>query len=316
MSEEQRPEGWERKVLEDLAFASIKEQRRSRRWGIFFKLLGFGYLFLLIGLMMSSDDVLKAKTGKHTALINVQGVIANDAEASADYVVTGLRNAFEDKNTVGVIMRINSPGGSPVQSGYINDEIKRLRGKYPDIPFYAVISDIGASGAYYIAAAADKIYADKASIVGSIGVRMDSFGFVEAMRTIGVERRLLTAGEHKALLDPFSPEEPFAREHLQRMLDQIHQQFVAVVEAGRGDRLKDEPDLFTGLIWTGEEALKLGLVDELGSASYVAREVIKEDNLVDFTKKQDVWKRLSDRLGAGVAKALMAGVRGDAFNLN
>lgn len=316
MSEEQRPEGWERKVLEDLAFASIKEQRRSRRWGIFFKLLGFSYLFLLIGLMMSSDDVLKAKTGKHTALINVQGVIANDAEASADYVVTGLRNAFEDKNTVGVIMRINSPGGSPVQSGYINDEIKRLREKYPDIPFYAVISDIGASGAYYIAAAADKIYADKASIIGSIGVRMDSFGFVEAMRTIGVERRLLTAGEHKALLDPFSPEEPIAREHLQEMLDQIHQQFIAVVKAGRGDRLKDDPDLFTGLIWTGEEAMKLGLVDELGSASYVAREVIKEDNLVDFTKKQDVWKRLSERLGTGVAKAIMTGVKGDAFNLN
>ena len=316
MSEEQIPEGWERKVLEDLAFASIKEQRRSRRWGIFFKLLGFGYLFLLIGLMMSSDDVLKAKTGKHTALINVQGVIANDAEASADYVVTGLRNAFEDKNTVGVIMRINSPGGSPVQSGYINDEIKRLREKYPDIPFYAVISDIGASGAYYIAAAADKIYADKASIIGSIGVRMDSFGFVEAMRTIGVERRLLTAGEHKALLDPFSPEEPIAREHLQEMLDQIHQQFIAVVKAGRGDRLKDDPDLFTGLIWTGEEAMKLGLVDELGSASYVAREVIKEDNLVDFTKKQDVWKRLSERLGTGVAKAIMTGVKGDAFNLN
>jgi protease-4 len=316
MSNEQKPEGWERKVLEDLAFASIKEQRRSRRWGIFFKLLGFGYLFLLIGLMMSSDDVLKAKTGKHTALIDVQGVIANDAEASADYVVTGLRNAFEDKNTVGVILRINSPGGSPVQSGYINDEIKRLKAKYPDIPFYAVISDVGASGAYYVAAAADKIYADKASIIGSIGVRMDSFGFVDAMRTIGVERRLLTAGEHKALMDPFLPEEPIGKEHLQGMLDQIHQQFIDVVKAGRGDRLKDDPDLFTGLIWTGEEAMKLGLVDELGSASYVAREIIKEDNLVDFTKKQDVWKRLSDRLGAGFAKALMAGVRGDTFNLN
>jgi protease-4 len=230
--------------------------------------------------------------------------------------VTGLRNAFEDKNTVGVILRINSPGGSPVQSGYINDEIKRLREKYPDIPFYAVISDIGASGAYYIAVAADKIYADKASIIGSIGVRMDSFGFVDAMRTIGVERRLLTAGEHKALLDPFSPEDPVAIEHIQEMLDQIHQQFVAVVKEGRGDRLKENPELFSGLIWTGEEAVQLGLVDELGSASYVAREVIKEDNLVDFTKKEDVWKRLSDRLGAGVARAFMAGVKGDAFNLN
>ncbi len=316
MINEKKPEGWERKVLEDLAFASIKEQRRSRRWGIFFKLLGFGYLFLLIGLMMSSNDVIKAKTGKHTALIDVQGVIASDAEASADYVVTGLRTAFEDKNTVGVILRINSPGGSPVQSGYINDEIKRLKAKYPDIPFYAVISDVGASGAYYVAAAADKIYADKASIVGSIGVRMDSFGFVDAMRTIGVERRLLTAGEHKALMDPFLPEDPISKEHLQEMLDQIHQQFIDVVRAGRGDRLKDDPDLFTGLIWTGEEAMKLGLVDELGSASYVAREIIKEDNLVDFTKKQDVWKRLSDRLGAGFAKALLTGVRGDAFSLN
>lgn len=314
MNNEQRPEGWERKTLEELAFASLKEQRRSRRWGIFFKLLGFAYLFLLLGIIMSGEGI-RATTGKHTALIQVEGIIADNMEASADSVVTGLRNAFKDSNTVGVIMRINSPGGSPVQAGYIYDEIRRLRKEYPDIPLYAVISDIGASGAYYIAAAADKIYADKASIVGSIGVRMDSFGFVDAMRNIGVERRLLTAGEYKGLLDPFSPEKPVVTEHLQKLLDEIHRQFIDVVKEGRGERLQDDPKLFSGLIWTGEEAVKLGLVDELASASQVAREVIKEDNVVDFTKKEDVWKRLSDRLGASFAKALVVGVKGDAFNL-
>jgi protease IV len=314
MNNEQRPEGWERKTLEELAFASLKEQRRSRRWGIFFKLLGFGYLFLLLGIMLTGEDI-KNKTGKHTALIKVEGVIADNKEASADSVVTGLRNAFKDSNTVGVIMRINSPGGSPVQAGYIYDEIKRLRKEYPDIPLYAVISDIGASGAYYIAAAADKVYADKASIVGSIGVRMDSFGFVDAMRTIGVERRLLTAGEYKALMDPFSPEDPVVTEHLQSMLGEIHQQFIDAVKEGRGDRLQDNPEMFTGLIWSGEEAVKLGLVDELASSSQVAREVIKEENVVDFTKKEDVWKRLSDRLGASFARALVVGIKGDAFNL-
>jgi protease-4 len=314
MNNEQRPEEWERKTLEELAFASLKEQRRSRRWGIFFKLLGFAYLFLLLGIMLSGEDI-KAKTGKHTALIKVEGVIADNKEASADSVVTGLRNAFKDSNTVGVIMRINSPGGSPVQAGYIYDEIKRLRKENPDIPLYAVISDIGASGAYYIAAAADKIYADKASIVGSIGVRMDSFGFVDAMRTIGVERRLLTAGEYKALMDPFLPEDPVVTDHLQNMLDEIHQQFIEAVKDGRGDRLQDNPEMFTGLIWSGEEALKLGLVDELASASRVAREVVKEENVVDFTKKEDVWKRLSDRLGASFARALVVGIKGDAPSL-
>ncbi len=316
MSEEnkQKP-GWERETLEKLAMSSLKESRRARRWGIFFKSLAFAYLFILLGLMLGDQDVLDEGAGKHTAVVNMRGIIADQMPASADFVVTGLRKAFKDKNTAGVILRINSPGGSPVQSGYINDEIKRLRAKYPDIPFYAVITDIGASGAYYVAVAADKIYADKASIIGSIGVRMDGFGFVDAIEKLGIERRLRTAGDSKGMLDPFLPEDPQELEHIEAMLSQIHKQFIDTVKVGRGDKLSDGDALFSGLIWTGEEAKELGLIDELGSAGYVAREVIKEEKMVDFTQEENVWKRLTDRLGASIANTLISAVGTDTMQL-
>ena len=299
---------WQQSVINKLAFAAVNEQKRARRWGIFFKTLMFVYLAAILYLYTPDVDVTAAATGKHTALVELTGVIAADEEANADDVVTGLRDAFENKNTAGVILRINSPGGSPVQAGYINDEIKRLRKEYPDTPFYVVISDICASGGYYVAAAADKIYADKASIVGSIGVRMDGFGFVEAIEKLGVERRLLTAGEHKGFLDPFQPAQQADIEQVQKLLDDIHQQFIDVVTAGRGDKLKQDPDLFSGYVWTGEQAVTLGLVDELGSSGYVAREVIGEETIVDYTQTED-WltkfgKRFGTALGRGVGEVL------------
>ena len=231
-------------------------------------------------------------------------IISDEAEASADNVISGLRDAFEDDNTAGVILRINSPGGSPVQAGYIYDEIKRLREKYPDIPLYAVVTDICASGGYYIAAAADEIYVDKASIVGSIGVRMDSFGFVGTMDKLGVERRLYTAGESKAFLDPFLPSKASDVAHIETLLVDIHEQFINAVKEGRGDRLKESEDMFSGLIWTGEESLDMGLVDGLGSSSYVAREIIEAEEIVEFTTEPDLLERIADRLGVGVAQAM------------
>lgn len=244
--------------------------------------------------------------GKHTALVEVEGVIADDSNASADNVITGLRAAFKDKNTQGVILRINSPGGSPVQAGYINDEIVRLREQYPDVPLYAVITDICASGGYYVAAAADKIYADKASIVGSIGVLMDGFGFVGAMERLGVERRLLTAGEHKGFLDPFSPARQEDIAHVQGMLKEIHQQFIATVQKGRGARLKESDDLYSGLMWTGEQSLEMGLVDALGSSSHVAREVIGAENIVDFTPHANYLDRFAERIGMALGEMLLS----------
>lgn len=302
---EASPNHWERELVEKLVFSSLKEQRRSRRWGIFFKSLTFLYLLILLVIMVPTKwpgTGLKVGT-EHTALVEVKGVIADDTEASADKVVTGLRAAYEDDKTKGVILRINSPGGSPVQAGYINDEIHRLKKKYPKIPLYAVVTDICASGGYYIAAAADKVFVDKASLVGSIGVLMSNFGFVEGMKKLGVERRLMTAGEHKGILDPFSPASEFDRVHIQSMLDKIHQQFIDVVKEGRGEHLKDSEALFSGLFWTGEEAVELGLADELGSSSYVAREIIKAEDIVDFTSKEDLVERFAKRFGAGVASA-------------
>lgn len=302
------PSNWEREMLHKMLMVSVKETRRGRRWGIFFKLLTFAYLFLLLGLILVSNelDVGQATLKEHTALVEVNGVIAPESKASADKIVTGLRDAFEDKKTKGIILRLNTPGGSPVQSRYVNAEIVRLKKKYPKIPVYAVVVDICASGGYYIAAAADKIYADKGSIVGSIGVLMNSFGFVEGMESLGIERRLMTAGEHKGIMDPFSPLAEEDRAHLQRMLDQLHAQFIETVKEGRGDRLKvDEyPELFSGLFWSGEEAREIGLIDDFGSSSYVAREVIGVEDIVDFTHEEDVWDRLAERLGAGVAEAL------------
>jgi len=296
---------WERELVEKVVFASLTESRRARRWGIFFKSLTFLYLVALLILLMPDKlphTGLKAK--QHTALVEIKGVIAPGTKASADNVVTGLRNAYEDDKTKGIILRINSPGGTPVQAGYINDEIRRLRKKHPDIPVYAVVVDVCASGGYYIAAAADEIYADKASIVGSIGVRMDSFGFVETLGKLGIERRLLAAGDHKAILDPFSPVKDDEREHVQHLLDNMHQQFIQVVREGRGGRLQDREEIFSGLIWSGEESVALGLVDGLGSSSYVARELIGAEDIVDFTVKEDLLERLTERLGTGMVGTL------------
>ena len=296
---------WEKDVLTSIATEGIKEQKRSRRWGIFFKFLTFAYLFAIIIIMNQSSSDSGLKGGKHTALVELKGVIAPGEDASADNVITALRSAFKDPDTVGIILRINSPGGSPVQSGYIYDEILRLREKYPDTPMYAVISDICASGGYYVAAAAEKIYADQASIVGSIGVRMDNFGFVDAMKKLGVERRTLTAGENKALLDPFAPENPAVTKHLTGLLKSVHDQFINAVKQGRGDKLKEVDGMFTGLIWTGDQSVELGLVDELGSSSYVAREVFKEENIVNFTVQPDFLERFSKQIGAQISNLLV-----------
>ncbi|MCX7893960.1 MAG: S49 family peptidase [Burkholderiales bacterium] len=299
---------WERATLEKLAFAALKEQRRTRYWGIFFKLLTFAYLTVLVLMAMDfGAEKERRARGKHTALIEVNGVIESKGDASADNITGALQSAFKDKNTQGVVLRINSPGGSPVQAGIINDEMQRLRKLYPNIPMYAVVEDVCASGGYYIAAAADKIYVDKASIVGSIGVRMDSFGFTGAMEKLGVERRSFTAGENKDFLDPFLPLDERQVRHAQTLLDDIHRQFIDVVKKGRGGRLKDSPELFSGLFWVGAKSVELGLADGMGSVDYVAREVIKAENIVDFTRKENVAERLAKRLGAGAAGALLGG---------
>lgn len=301
------PTAWERQALEKVLLASVTEQRRARRWNIFFKSLLFLYLFSLLVLYLPQRWMSETvKGGRHTALIDIEGVIAPGARASADNIVGALRAAFEDTNTAGIILRINSPGGSPVQSGYISDEIHRLRELNPDVPVFAVISDICASGGYYIAAAADEIYADKASMVGSIGVIMNGFGFVDAMDKLGVERRLLVAGDKKALLDPFSPLSEGEVRHIQGMLDQIHTQFIDSVKAGRGERLDSSaPELFSGLIWTGERGVELGLVDALGSSSFVAREVIGVEDIVDFTPRERVLERLARQFGGAAAETLL-----------
>jgi protease-4 len=303
-------------LLEKTLLASVQEQRRARRWGIFFKLLTFAYLFVMLAMFSPLMDFEKgaSRRDSHTALIEVKGMIADTEAASADNIVGSLRAAFEDEKTKGVILRINSPGGSPVQSGYIYDEIRRLRAQKPNIKVYAVITDLGASGAYYIASAADQIYADKASLVGSIGVTAAGFGFVGTMEKLGVDRRTYTSGEHKAFLDPFQPPKPDETAFWQGVLDTTHKQFIASVKAGRGDRLKDKdhPELFSGLVWTGEQALALGLVDGLGSASYVARDVIGEKEMVDYTVQESPFDRFSKKLGSSVAEqiAMWAGFKG------
>jgi protease IV len=296
---------WEREVMEKLAFAALREQRSSRRWGIFFKLLGFAYLgfLLIIALDWRGDD--RLGSGKHTSLVDLTGVIEAKGDASADQITEALDLAFKDKNTQGVILRINSPGGSPVQAGIIYDEIRRLRGLYPNVPIYAVVEDICASGGYYIAAAADKIYVDKASIIGSIGVIMDGWGFTGTMEKLGVERRLLVSGENKAFLDPFSPVNAKQKQYAQTMLDDIHRQFIDVVKKGRGKRLKDSPDLFSGLLWTGEKSVELGLSDGIGSVDYVAREVIKAEDIVDYTQKDNIAERVAKRFGAAMGGAIL-----------
>ena len=295
---------WERKALEKLAFAALKEQTRARRWGIFFKLLTFAYLtFILLMVIQWSGESELMSDGKHTALVELEGVIDAKGDASAENINDALQSAFKDKNTQGVILRINSPGGSPVQSGIINDEVRRLRGVYPNTPLYVVVEDICASGGYFVAASADKIYVNKASLVGSIGVLMDGFGFAGSMEMLGVERRLLTAGGNKGFMDPFSPVDAKQKDYALAMLNDIHQQFIDVVKQGRGERLKDDPDLFSGLVWTGQKAVELGLADGYGSIESVARDVIKADLIVDYTRKANPLERIAKRVGAAAAKS-------------
>ena len=299
-------EGWERAVLEKVALAAIAEQRTARRWSMAFKMLVMIYLFLVLflgmGWLKKAGD---KSTGKHTAMVELRGVIASEGQASADNVTSGLQAAFKDSNTVGVVLRINSPGGSPVQAGYINDEIKRLRGLYPNIPLYAVVEDICASGGYYVAVAADKIYVDKASIVGSIGVVMDGFGFTGTMEKLGVERRAIAAGENKKFLDPFSPVNPAHKAFAEKMLAEIHEQFITVVRQGRGKRLKETPELFSGLVWVGPKSIELGLADALGNVDSVARDVIKAEDVVDFTPHENIAERVARKFGAAMAEALV-----------
>ncbi len=295
---------WERELLSRLSFATLAEQRRARRWNIFFKLVLFSYLFLLLFLALRGPDLGEARLGDHTAMVEVNGMISDATPANADTIIKGLRKAFRNENTKGVVLRINSPGGSPVQSDYVYREIRRLRSQHPDTPVHAVIVDVGASGAYYIASAADNIYVNPSSIVGSIGVLMNGFGFVDAMEKLGVERRLITAGENKGMLDPFEPLKKKDEAYARQLLGQIHQQFIDAVKQGRGDRLVDNPELFSGKFWTGIEGIHLGLVDEVGDVDYVAREVIGVEQVVDFTPKPDFFKRFADRLGASAANVL------------
>jgi protease-4 len=293
-------------LLEKAVLAGVQEQRRSRRWGILFKSLTFLYLFAALALFSPVFDLQKAasRSASHTALIEVRGVIADEESASADNVVSGVRAAFEDPRTKGVILRINSPGGSPVQSSYIFNEVRRLRAENPNIKVYAVIADIGASGAYYVASAADEIYADKSSLVGSIGVTASGFGFVGTIEKLGIDRRMYTSGQHKGFLDPFQPQKEDETLFWQGVLDNTHRQFIESVRQGRGDRLKAEahPELFSGLVWSGEQALALGLVDGIGSSGYVARELVGEKSIVDFTVQESLFDRFSNRLGASIAQ--------------
>ncbi|SDY32292.1 S49 family peptidase [Nitrosomonas sp. Nm33] len=301
-----RKEGWEKETLEKLVFSSLQEQRRTRYWSIFFKSLTFIYLYALLfwGFGWLGEETVGISE-RHAALVDLRGEIKPDGMGSADNVNAALQKAFKDKNTAGVILRINSPGGSPVQAGYINDEIRRLRAEHPQIPLYAVVEDICASGGYYVAVAADKIFVDKASIVGSIGVILDSFGFTGTLEKLGIERRLLTAGENKSFLDPFSPADPKQKEHAQQMLVEVHQQFIQVVQQGRGERLKNSPEIFSGMLWTGEKGIDLGLVDALGSAEYVAREVIQVERIVDYTTKEGFAEHFAKRFGKMAADLLM-----------
>ena len=294
------------KLIEKLVMSLQAEQRRSRRWGIFFKLLTFGYLLALLFFIRSplGGDAAQITTDAHTAVVEVNGTIASEELANADNIVGALRSAFEAKASRAVVMRINSPGGSPVQAGYIYDEMLRLREEYPDKKLYAVISDIGASGAYYIAAAADEIYANRASLVGSIGVVAGGFGFTELMDKVGVDRRLYTAGENKAFLDPFSPETEEDVTFWQSVLENTHQQFIEAVKEGRGDRLKVDDELFSGLVWSGEQALELGLIDGLGSTSWVARQLVGEENVVDYTLGRSPFKKFIDQLGVSLGEGV------------
>lgn len=310
-----REPNWERAVLERVALAAVREQRAARRWRIFFR---FAFLFVLALIAFALFDVPGEKVavaGRHTALVRIDGEIASDRNANAEDVGTSLRRAFEDSDTAGVVLQINSPGGSPVQAGTINREIRRLRSKYPSIPLYVVVGDMCASGGYYIAAAADKIYVDRASIVGSIGVLMDGFGFTGLMDKLGIQRRLHTSGANKGFFDPFSPETPAMNEHAQAMLDAIHRQFIDAVREGRGKRLHETPDLFSGLFWTGEKSVELGLADGFGDTGYVARDVIKAPRVVDYTVKESISERIARKFGTAFGAAAVHALVGAGVTL-
>jgi protease IV len=301
--------GWERATLEKLAFAALREQRSARRWKTFIRLCWLAFFIALIWFAMVRAAPSAAKATPHTALIEIKGEIAAGADASAEFVVESMKTAFEDDAAKGIVLLINSPGGSPVQAGIINDEIKRMRAKYKK-PIYAVCEETCASAAYYIAAGTDKIYVDKASIVGSIGVLMDGFGFTGLMEKVGVERRLVTSGENKGFLDPFSPMSDTQKAFAQQMLDQIHAQFINVVKTGRGDRLKlDTPGLFSGLFWTGQQAVEMGLADQLGNVDYVAREVVKAEDVIDYTRRDNVAEKLAKKFGAALGAASVQALR-------
>ena len=305
-------DNWERRIIEQLATEGLLEQQRARRWGIFFKLLTFAFLFFVLGaIVVSLIGSDRSCLDKCTAMVELSGELDSEGRASADNIISGLQSAFSNKGTRGVVLKIDSPGGSPVQAGQINDEIRRLRAKYPDIPIYAVVDEICASGAYYVAVATDRIYVDKASLVGSIGVIMDGFGLVGAMDKVGVERRTLIAGENKNFLDPFAPVVPKQKEFAQQMLNEIHQQFIAAVKQGRGARLKESPELFTGLVWTGQRSIELGLADALGSVDSVARDAIKAEEVVDFTVQENIASRVARKFGATLGKSFASTIAGE-----
>ena len=308
---EQAPPSWERATLEKLAFASLHEQRLARRWRTFVRLAWLLFFATLAWLAFSQGMTSQNVSTPHTAVIEIQGEIASDAEASAELIIDSVRTAFEDVGAQAVVLLINSPGGSPVQAGIINDEIRRLKLLH-NKPVYAVVEESAASAAYYIAVSADKIFVDKASIVGSIGVLMDGFGFTGLMDKLGVERRLMTAGENKGFLDPFSPQTDTQRDFAQAMLNQIHQQFIAVVKEGRGERLKETPETFSGLFWSGQQAVEMGLADQLGSLDFVAREVVKAEDIIDYTRRDNVAERLVKRFGAAMGAGAMQAFRSAA----
>ncbi len=294
--------GWERATLERLAFAALNEQRTARRWALFFRLSWLVLFVVVAWALLHRGPAGVDKSTPHTAVVEVKGEIASGADASAELIVAAMRSAFEDEGTQALVLLINSPGGSPVQAGIINDEIVRLKAKHKK-PVYAVVEESCASAAYYIAVAADKIFVDKASIVGSIGVLMDGFGFTGLMDKLGIERRLMTAGVNKGFLDPYSPQTETQRAYAQAMLDQIHKQFIDAVKSGRGKRLKQTPETFSGLFWSGEQAVALGLADEFGGLDFVAREVVKAEDLVDYTVRDNVAERLAKRFGAAMGQA-------------
>lgn len=306
---------WEREVLEKLALATLNEQRARRRWNIFFRFLTLGLIGFGIWLAFGFGSQEAEVVGPHTALIEIDSAIESGTPGSADAVVPALNRAYSDENSVGIILRINSPGGSPVQAGIINDEIIRLREEFPRKPLYVVVDEICASGGYYIAAAADKIFVNKASIVGSIGVLMDGFGFTGLMDKLGVERRLMTAGENKGFMDPFSPQSAKQKTYAQEMLNEVHQQFIDVVRQGRGSRLKESPETFSGLFWSGNKAVEIGLADGFGTVDSVARDELKAEDIVDYTQHEALSERLLKKFGGAVGNGAAA-VASEAFRLN